>query len=73
MCHRVRFEDQERDHPQARLEEGIPIVILDRFLKADYLLPLLIDNEQGVKEAFDHLYGQGARQIFYISGATGFL
>ena len=46
-----------------------PIVILDRFLKADYLLPLLIDNEQGVKEAFDHLYGQGARQIFYISGA----
>jgi LacI family transcriptional regulator len=46
-----------------------PIVILDRLLKADYLLPLLIDNQQGTKEAFYHLYEQGARRIFFVSGA----
>ncbi len=47
-----------------------PIVVLDRYLDADGLLPLLIDNRQGVQEAFYHLYNQGARRIFYISGAS---
>lgn len=46
-----------------------PIVVLDRYLEADYLFPLLVDNQQGVKEAFYHLYDQGARRIFFISGA----
>jgi LacI family transcriptional regulator len=46
-----------------------PIVVLDRFLEADYLLPLLIDNQQGTKEAFYHLYDQGARRISFVSGA----
>lgn len=46
-----------------------PIVVLDRYLKADYLFPLLLDNQQGAKEAFYHLYEQGARRIFFISGA----
>ena len=49
-----------------------PIVVLDRYLEAEYLLPLLLDNEQGVQEAFQHLYAQGARKIFYISGADSF-
>jgi LacI family transcriptional regulator len=46
-----------------------PIVVLDRFLEADYLLPLLIDNQQGTKEAFYHLYDQGARRISFVAGA----
>jgi LacI family transcriptional regulator len=46
-----------------------PIVVLDRFLEADYLLPLLIDNQLGTKEAFYHLYDQGARRISFVSGA----
>lgn len=46
-----------------------PIVVLDRYLKVDYLLPLLLDNQQGAKEAFYHLYNQGARRIFFVSGA----
>lgn len=46
-----------------------PIVVLDRYLEADYLLPLLIDNQQGTREAFYHLFNQGARRIFFISGA----
>jgi LacI family transcriptional regulator len=30
---------------------------------------VLIDNQQGVREAFFHLYEQGARRIYFISGA----
>ena len=39
-----------------------PIVVLDRNLEADYLFPLLIDNQKGVREAFYHLYNQGAQR-----------
>jgi LacI family transcriptional regulator len=46
-----------------------PIVVLDRFLEADYLFPLLIDNQKGASEVFYHLFDQGARRIFFISGA----
>lgn len=47
-----------------------PIVVLDRLLDADFLLSLLIDNQTGTKEAFYHLYDQGARRIFFVSGAA---
>lgn len=46
-----------------------PIVVLDRYLEADYLLSLLVDNQQGARDAFYHLYNQGARRISYVSGA----
>ncbi len=49
--------------------KNFPIVVLDRYLEAEYLFPLLIDNQLGTREAFYHLYGQGARKIFFISGA----
>ncbi len=47
-----------------------PIVILDRYLEADYLFPLLLDNQQGTREAFYHLYEQGARRMGFVSGAA---
>lgn len=47
-----------------------PVVVLDRYLEVDYLLPLLVDNQQGTKEAFDHLYAQGARRLAFVSGAS---
>jgi LacI family transcriptional regulator len=47
-----------------------PIVILDRNLESEYLFPLLLDNEQGVKETFYHFYNQGAQRIFFVSGAS---
>ncbi len=49
---------------------GFPIVVLDRALQSDYVLPLLLDNAQGVREAFDHLYGQGLRKMAFVAGAT---
>lgn len=50
----------------------LPIVVLDRHLDLDYVLPLLLDNQKGVKEAFNHLYHQGARRIFFVAGADSF-
>jgi LacI family transcriptional regulator len=47
-----------------------PIVVLDRYLEADFLFPLLLDNQQGAKDAFYHLYNQGARRISFITGAA---
>lgn len=49
--------------------KNFPIVVLDRNLQSEYLFPLLVDNQQGTVEAFNHLYSQGARRIYYISGA----
>ncbi|MEN4011233.1 MAG: LacI family DNA-binding transcriptional regulator [Bellilinea sp.] len=46
-----------------------PIVVLDRLLQNDFLLPLLLDNARGVREAFQHLYSQGARKIAVVAGA----
>ena len=47
-----------------------PIVVLDRPLTADYLFPLLLDNHQGTREAFYHLYNQGARRLALVTGAS---
>jgi LacI family transcriptional regulator len=47
-----------------------PIVVLDRYLDVDYLFPVLLDNQQGTREAFQHLYAQGAQKIAYVSGAA---
>ena len=49
--------------------ERFPIVVMDRELKMDYILPMLIDNMGGTKEAFYHLYDQGARKIFFVAGS----
>jgi len=49
--------------------ESFPIVVLDRYFEVDYLFPLLIDNRKGTVEAFYHLYNQGARRIYFVSGA----
>ena len=46
-----------------------PIVVLDRPLQNDFILPLLLDNPQGVREAFEHLYQQGLRKIVFVAGA----
>lgn len=45
-----------------------PIVVMDRYLESDYLLPLLLDNQQGTTQAFYHLYEQGARRMGFVSG-----
>lgn len=66
----IIFDSKIRSDTIARLaSKSFPIVVLDRYLEVDYLFPLLIDNQQGTKEAFYHLYDQGARRMFFITGA----
>jgi LacI family transcriptional regulator len=51
--------------------QRFPIVVLDRNLQGDFILPVLLDNEQGVREAFDHLYHGGFRKMAFVAGAVG--
>lgn len=46
-----------------------PIVVLDRLLQNDFILPLLLDNAHGVREVFLHLYRQGAHRLAFVAGA----
>lgn len=48
--------------------KGFPIVVMDRYLEGNYLFPVLIDNRGGVRQAFQHLYEQGARRIAFVAG-----
>jgi LacI family transcriptional regulator len=67
----IVFDSKVKDDTVIRLaSKRFPIVVLDRYLESDYLLPLLVDNQHGAKEAFHHLYNQGARRIFFISGVA---
>lgn len=52
------------------VSDSFPIVCLDRNLIADRLLSLLVDNQHGAMEVFDHLYNQGARKFAYLAGAV---
>ncbi len=67
----IVFDSKVKSDTIIRLASKVfPIVVLDRYLDADYLFPLLVDNQQGTKETFYHFYNQGARRIFFISGAV---
>lgn len=66
----IIFDSTVKSELLVRLaSKGFPIVVLDRFLDADYIFPLLLDNRQGAQQAFRHLYAQGARRIYFVAGA----
>ena len=50
--------------------ERLPIVVLDRNIDSPYIYPMLLDNQDGAKAIFEHLYAQGARRIYYLTGAS---
>lgn len=49
--------------------QHFPIVVLDRALQNEFILPVLLDNAPGVLEAFAHLYHQGFRKMSFVAGA----
>jgi LacI family transcriptional regulator len=66
----IVFDSKITDEAVLRLASArFPIVTLDRQLQNDHLLSLLLDNAQGVREAFDHLYSQGFRKLGFLAGA----
>ncbi len=67
----IVFDSKTRSDILLKLaSQKFPIVVLDRYLESDYLLPLLLDNRQGTTQAFYHLYAQGARRMGFVSGAA---
>lgn len=67
----IVFDSKIPDEAVLKLASGrFPIVVLDRLLQNEYLLPLLLDNPTGVREAFAHLYGQGLRRMAFVAGAA---
>jgi LacI family transcriptional regulator len=67
----IVFDSKIESASLARLaSKRFPIVVLDRLLDVDYLFPVLLDNQQGTRQAFNHLYAQGARKLAVVSGAA---
>lgn len=67
----IVFDAKIPDEPLLKLaSRKFPIVVLDRALQSDFMLSLLLDNPQGVREAFAHLYQQGFRKMSFVAGAT---
>jgi LacI family transcriptional regulator len=66
----IVFDSKISDDQVMKLaSRRFPIVVLDRALQSDFVLPLLLDNPQGVREAFRHLYDQGLRRMAFVTGA----
>ncbi|CAM3796492.1 MULTISPECIES: LacI family DNA-binding transcriptional regulator [Paenibacillus] len=60
-------------HDEAILQsarKGFPIVVLDRYLKGDYIYNVLVDNEKGGYMATELLIKNGCKQIAYISSSS---
>jgi LacI family transcriptional regulator len=67
----IIFDSKIESGALARLaSQAFPIVVLDRSLDVPYLFPVLLDNQQGTRQAFRHLYAQGARKLAFVSGAA---
>lgn len=67
----IVFDSKVNSETLLRLASAMfPIIVLDRYLDAEYLFPLLVDNMQGTRDAFHHLYRQGARKMAFLSGAS---
>lgn len=66
----IVFDSKIPDESLLKLaSRRFPIVVLDRALQHEYILPLLLDNPQGVREAFRHLHEQGLRKLCFVAGA----
>lgn len=66
----IIFDSKVQSNLIAKLASPrFPIVVLDRNLEGEHVFPLLLDNAQGTREVFHHLYNQGARRLGFVSGA----
>lgn len=65
----IVFDSEISDESVLKLaSRRFPIVVMDRLLQADFVAPVLLDNAQGVREAFHHFYEQGLRKMAFVSG-----
>jgi LacI family transcriptional regulator len=66
----IVFDSKVSDAAVEKLaSRRFPIVVLDRLIEDEYISSILLDNVQGVREAFAHLIGQGFRRMAFVAGA----
>ncbi|MDV7139783.1 LacI family DNA-binding transcriptional regulator [Maribacter sp. TH_r10] len=65
----VAMETQENDHFQQFLENGVPIIFVDRTPKDIACTHITIDNYAAGYEATEHLIEQGCKRIAHFSGS----
>jgi len=63
-----------RDDPLVAecVEEGIPLVLINRFVEGMNLLSVVIDDFAGMKMAVDHVISLGHRRIAHLAGPLAF-
>lgn len=67
----IVFDARIPDEPLLKLASNrFPIVVMDRALQNEFILSLLLENAQGVRQVFAHLYGQGFRKMAFVAGAA---
>jgi LacI family transcriptional regulator len=67
----IVFDTKVKSETILRLaSKRYPIIVMDRHLVGEHLLSLLVDNQQGTRAAFYHLFSQGIRRIDFVSGAA---
>ena len=67
----IVFDSKVKSETLMKLaSSSFPVVVLDRYLNGQYIHPLLVDNQHGVRQAFQHLVDQGARKLCFVSGAS---
>jgi LacI family transcriptional regulator len=58
-------------HVLRLLDAGVPVVVIDRQMAGAEVDTVLVDNEQGAREATGHLAATGYRRIACITGPRG--
>ena len=53
------------------LEEGVPVVFVDRVVAGVEVPSVTVDNAGGIRQALEHLRRRGHRRVGYIAGPAG--
>jgi LacI family transcriptional regulator len=60
------------DHMRRLMTRGVPLVLFDRVATDLDATKVVLDNEDGARQAVNHLFEQGCRRIAYIAGPPSF-
>jgi LacI family transcriptional regulator len=60
------------DHMRRLMTRGVPLILFDRVTSDLDATKVVLDNEDGARQAVTHLYEQGCRRIAYLAGPPSF-
>lgn len=64
----IRGNIEENRHISQLIDDGIPVLVIDRAIKGLHAPSVTIDNKNAAKEAVSYLISLGHRKIGFISG-----